>query len=286
MNPIAQPLTPISQNKNTANYRGFGLIGLGLVLELSSLPLAAYFQEIHAPPILSSLTFIAFLLLGGMALCVLGIANYAKAKGHNWGWRALWCLLACVPVIGPLSLLLGIFFAQLSKAWEPVTISAIGILGTLFLAYPFVEGAFFSDPPCHARRSEGLVGLGSLRTIQNAIHMRHGRFAKTTKELKDLGEYGGPSSRTRYTFFLSPDENYLPVNSRDEREKVVVLPPKSNAFVTNDTFRIVAATNIPHRPRGSVFWTVWKRPVYQLDVVSIDEKDNLTIEVDGCNEHH
>ena len=48
----------------------------------------------------------------GTLLCALGMTKYADAKGQLMKLRALWYALSLVPLLGPVFLVLGIFFTS------------------------------------------------------------------------------------------------------------------------------------------------------------------------------
>lgn len=175
-----------------------------------------------------------------------------------------------------------------------LSLAVIGILGAALLSWVVLDT--FNTYRCHAwqhgdvKSPSGFVieggvkmVLGRMFMIQQEIHAKHGRFAKTIKELEELGEVKlDRHTENPYSFFLSPAEKSLPDNPGG-KETVIEFPSESTAFVTKDTFRIVAATKFSHWP---LTIAIWKLPVYSLDVWSIDEKRNYTHVVEGCLEHN
>lgn len=76
-------------------YWGLGLIGVGLVFELSP-----YFPETP----FGDLYLLGF--FGGMLLCGIGLACYAKSRGRS----VAWCFGAMLYIIGPLIAIMGIIY--------------------------------------------------------------------------------------------------------------------------------------------------------------------------------
>ncbi len=201
---LEQPASSVSEDDKVRRqkYWGLGLVALGLILEL--LP---FLKILPTHPHDDTLATWSHFI--GVYVSMIGLVLYAKTRGRS----TLWCLMAWVPVIGPILGMLGIAIGSRVKdekrtllpriqgekryfGWSEYLqgIIIFGIIG-FFGAIAVPNFTNYGAPP----QSKAKTGLGGIFTAATSMKAERGTFV-----ISDISQLGYESARTpRYSFWYS-----------------------------------------------------------------------------------
>lgn len=178
---------PAVQDESTRKLKELGLtlVGVGLIVEL-------HFFIIFQ--------FSGWLFLGGMVLCGIGLACYAKSKGLRTVRALTWSVYALVLFLGPFLAVIGIIDEGKHKRITAIVrlvdglavVAILGILAAIAIPNFMTYGA-------KARTSEAKVGLGGIFTTATSYFKENGTYE--ISDIKNLGY--APAGTPRYTFWYS-----------------------------------------------------------------------------------
>ncbi len=144
-----------------------------------------------------------------------------------------------------LGLVLGILALRTTRRNSEVRGEGLAIIGIILSSVALLGQLIFHHLEVQlCRDTQGLASwlLDRARDAQFAYFGRHGHFAKRLDELE-----AWLPSRSPYTIFFSPVEKLLP----HDLSPVMEFPSGSTAFVTDDSFQILAV--------GKIRVKIWSR---------------------------